>query len=117
LTIIACLDRKPFYSAYSITEAIGVSQFQKGNLIPDSPRASRFMLRLDNCRVHFSKCPEAFFDENSFRRVPQLAYLPEFVPSDFSVIGELHCNGVSSKLQSSFLRESMTLRARYNHLN
>jgi hypothetical protein len=56
--------------------------------LPDSSRRGesgnqRLMVHLDNCLVHFSKCSQKFFEENSLLCVPQLHYLPYLAPPDF----------------------------------
>jgi transposase len=45
--------------------------------------ARRPHLRLDNCRVDFSRVAEQFIAQNHISRVRQPAYSPDLAPSDF----------------------------------
>jgi hypothetical protein len=51
--------------------------------------ARRLHLHLNNCRFHFSRVAEQFIAQNHILRVPQPAYSPDLVPSDFWLSGHL----------------------------
>jgi histone-lysine N-methyltransferase SETMAR len=53
------------------------------------PHTPRLDVHLDNCRVHFSKVTDEFFNENQIVHVPHPYYSPELVPSDFWLFGRI----------------------------
>jgi histone-lysine N-methyltransferase SETMAR len=48
-----------------------------------TPHARRPHLRLENCRVHFSKTTQQLMSENHILHVPHPPYSPDLAPSDF----------------------------------
>jgi hypothetical protein len=98
-----------FKSEYFVNETIR-SLIDK--LFPGGrmPHASRVIEHLDNCRVHFSKHTQMFFDENFLLRVPQPPYSPDLGPSDFWLFGDMkvRCKDLNSKGQTRLFKESMT---------
>jgi hypothetical protein len=46
-------------------------------------RALRLRVHLDNCRVHFSKGAEQFFEANDIRCIPHPSYSQDLALSDF----------------------------------
>jgi hypothetical protein len=44
----------------------------------------RLIVHLDNCRVHFSKHSQKFFDDNSLLRLPQPPYSPDLPLQTFA---------------------------------
>jgi hypothetical protein len=53
------------------------------------PHTHRLIVHLDNCRVHFSKHSQKFFDDNSVLRLPQLPYSPDLASLDFWLFGHM----------------------------
>jgi hypothetical protein len=60
-------------------------------------RALRLHLHLDNCRVHFSKVAEQFFEANDILRILHPPYSPDFAPSDFWLFGRIKTALVGAK--------------------
>jgi hypothetical protein len=54
-----------------------------------APHTPRLNVHLDNCRVHFSKVTEEFFNDNQIVHVPHPPYSPDLVPSDFWLFGRI----------------------------
>jgi hypothetical protein len=82
------ISQRNFNSEYFTNE---IMQPLVAKLFPGGkmPHASRLIMHLDNCRVHFSKHTQMLFDKNSIIHVPELSYSPNLAPSDFWLFGHM----------------------------
>jgi histone-lysine N-methyltransferase SETMAR len=54
------------------------------------PHTYRLQLRLDNCRIHFSKATEQLITENHIGITPHPPYNPDLAPSNFWFFGHVN---------------------------
>jgi hypothetical protein len=81
-------SQRSFNSEYFINEIMQpliAKLFPMGRI----PHTHRLIVHLDNCRVHFSKHSQKFFDDNSLLRLPQQPYSQDLAPSDFLLFGHV----------------------------
>jgi DNA-binding transcriptional ArsR family regulator len=80
-------SQRSFNSEYFINEIMQpliAKLFPMGRI----PYTHRLIVNLHNCRVHFSKHSQKFFDDNSLLRLPQPSYSPDLtlLTSGFSIM-------------------------------
>jgi hypothetical protein len=82
------ISQRSFNSEYFINE---IMQPLIAKVFPMEriPHTHRLIVHLDNCRVHFSKHSQKFFDDNSLLRLPQSPYSPDIAHSDFWLFGHV----------------------------
>jgi histone-lysine N-methyltransferase SETMAR len=91
-------SQRSFNSEYFINE---IMQPMIAKLLPMGriPHTHRLIVHLDNCRLHFSKHSQKFFDDNSLLRLPEPSYSPDIAPSDFWLFGHLRSALNGSKFE------------------
>jgi hypothetical protein len=82
------ISQRSFNSEYFINEIMRpliAKLFPMGRI----PHPHRLIVHLDNCRVHFSKDSQKFFDDNSLLRLPQPHYSQDLAPLNFWLFGHV----------------------------
>jgi histone-lysine N-methyltransferase SETMAR len=87
--VVDLMTSQDRFNSQNFVDHVMIPLTQK--IFPGGIRADvrRLTVRLDNCRVHFSKVAERFFTENGLLRVPYPPYSPDIAPSDFRLFGRM----------------------------